>query len=54
VDIASFLWTELNVHAKRVLGEVDAFARAYGWSESEVLRMSRARRQSYLELIANE
>jgi hypothetical protein len=54
VDIASFLWTELNVYAKRLLSEVHAFARAYGWSESEVLRMSAGRRQSYLELIASE
>ena len=51
-DIASFLWTELSAWARRMLREVHALASVYGWSESEIVGMSPARRSIYLELIA--
>jgi hypothetical protein len=51
-DIASFFWTEISAQARRLLREVDALARAYGWGESEILGLSATRRQAYLELIA--
>jgi hypothetical protein len=51
-DIASFFWTEISAHARRLLHEVDALARIYGWSETEILGLSAVRRQAYLELIA--
>ena len=38
-DIASFLWREVDDWARRVLGEVDALARTYGWRESEITRL---------------
>lgn len=50
-DIAAFLWTEISALAKRLLIEVHALARAYGWRESDTLSMSAQRRQFYLELI---
>lgn len=49
LDIASFFWDELNAMAGRLLREVDALARRYGWSESEILSFSQARRSHYLE-----
>jgi hypothetical protein len=49
-DIGAYLWREVDAEARRLLVEVDALARAYSWSESEILRLSRARRQAYLEL----
>ncbi len=49
-DIASFLWAELSAQAKRLLGEVDALAHAYGWPEADILSLSAARRQAYLEM----
>jgi len=49
-DIAEFLWTEITTFARRLLREVDLLARAYGWSEREILTLSPARRQGYLEL----
>lgn len=49
-DIASYLWSELNVHAVRVLREVHSLATAYGWTEPEVLAVSPARRRRYLEM----
>jgi hypothetical protein len=52
-DIASFLWMEISAHARRLLREVDALARAYGWGEAEILGLSATRRQAYLELIGS-
>ncbi|TCV86759.1 hypothetical protein [Sulfurirhabdus autotrophica] len=49
-DIARFLWREIHAWAMRTLREVHSLARAYGWSESDVLMMSPTRRQMYLEL----
>lgn len=49
-DAAEYLWAEISARARRVLYEVDALARAYGWSEAEILSLSPARRASYLEL----
>jgi hypothetical protein len=38
--------------AERVLLDVHALARAYGWTESEVLRLTPARRSAYLQMAA--
>jgi len=51
-DIAHFFWNEIAAQARRLLREIDALARAYGWSEREILGLSVRRRQSYLELVA--
>lgn len=51
LDIASFLWSEIDARARRLLREVDALARAYGWSEEAVLALSEPRRSAYLELV---
>ncbi len=50
-DIASYLWRELDAWARRTLREVHKLARAYGWSESQVLALSPTRRRLYLELV---
>ncbi len=52
LDIASFLWQELALAVKRLLGEVHALAWAYSWSERDILAMSAHRRRLYLELLA--
>jgi len=49
-DIVAFFWAELAAQAKRLLSEVHALARAYGWREAEILGMSARRRQFYLEM----
>lgn len=49
-DIAAFLWREIDAWARRTLREVHALARAYAWSEQDVLALSPTRRQLYLEL----
>jgi len=52
VDVAGSLWTEVQRAAERSLTEVDALARAYGWSEDEVVNLSPVRRAAYLQLVA--
>jgi hypothetical protein len=50
-DVVSFFWSEICVQAKRLLREVHTLARAYGWREADILGMSTARRQFYLEMV---
>jgi len=50
-DILSFLWTELDAWASRVLDDVHRLASAYGWSESDILAMTSSRREAYLSRI---
>jgi hypothetical protein len=52
-DIAALLWSEVDAWARRVLLEVHALARAYGWRESEILALSAKRRFHYLKLAAS-
>jgi hypothetical protein len=52
-DAISFLWSDVTAGAERVLADVDALARAYGWSESEILAMSARRRAMYVERIGS-
>jgi hypothetical protein len=52
LDVPAFVWSEVDAWARRVLREVHALASAYGWSEREILDLTPARRQTYLELAA--
>lgn len=49
-DIASFFWTELETHAKRLLGEIYILARTYHWREQDILALTPVRRRWYLEM----
>ena len=49
LDIGAFVWVELRAHAHRLLREVDALARTYGWTEPEVLALDERRRAAYLD-----
>jgi hypothetical protein len=50
LDVASFVWAELAARAERLLGDVHALARAYGWREADVLGLSEVRRATYVAL----
>ena len=43
------VWSDLTDWVGRTLTEVHQLARAYGWSEAEILAMSGWRRRWYLE-----
>ncbi len=51
LDVMAYLWAEIDRWAHRLLGEVHILASAYGWSEADILALSAARRQAYLDLI---
>lgn len=51
LDVGEALSAELQRAAERTLTEVDALARAYGWTEAEVLQLSPVRRAAYLQLV---
>jgi len=50
-DIGSFLWAEIAAQARHLLRQVHWLATAYGWREDDILALSAARRQFYLEMI---
>ena len=52
LDVASFVWSEVEAEALRLLGEVHVLARAYGWREGDVLALSPRRRRLYLGMVA--
>jgi hypothetical protein len=51
LDIATYLWAEINAYAVRLLQEVHSLAGAYGWDEGRILGMSSQRRQWYLAMV---
>ncbi len=50
LDVAAFLWTEIDAWARRTLREVHLLATAYGWSERDILSLTPWRRQAYLTM----
>jgi hypothetical protein len=51
-DVLTVLWADVTRRARRLLQEVDALARAYGWREADVLALSPRRRSLYLEMVS--
>lgn len=51
LDVGAFVWAEIDAFARRTLHEIHTLASAYGWSESEILGLSAARRRVYLEMV---
>jgi hypothetical protein len=49
-DITTFFWAEIDAWARRLLREIHVLASTYGWTESEILPLSPARRQIYLAM----
>ena len=48
-DVPGFLWEEIDARARRLLDEVHVLAHTYGWDETQILRLSEARRHAYLQ-----
>jgi hypothetical protein len=51
LDLPSFLWSEIESRAKRLLLEIHTLASAYGWAEAAILAMSDVRRATYLQMV---
>jgi len=50
LDVAGYVLAEIEAHTSRLLAEVHGLARAYGWSERDILALGPRRRRRYLEL----
>ncbi|SIT01980.1 hypothetical protein SAMN05421759_11070 [Roseivivax lentus] len=50
-DALAFVWGEFEAAARRVVADVVALARGYGWREADILAMSALRRGLYLEAL---
>lgn len=50
-DIGALLWNEIDMRARSLLAEVHSIARAYGWTEPEILALSPQRRTAYLDMV---
>ena len=50
-DICSYLRSELDSWARRLLWEVHLLASAYGWRESDTLALSPRRRRLYVQMV---
>jgi len=51
LDIAAFLWSEIDAAARRALRDVHTLAAAYGWTEREILAIPAERRQLYMQMV---
>jgi len=52
LDAGELLWDEISSRARTLLADVHQLARAYGWSERDILALSSARRAVYLAMVA--
>lgn len=52
LDLGALIWEELAARARGLLLQVHQLARAYGWSEAEILALGDQRRAIYLDLVA--
>lgn len=51
LDVGEMVWQKVRAAAERVLLDIDVLARAYGWTEREVLRLNPLRRAAYLQMV---
>lgn len=51
LDLANYLWTEIEARARKILMDVHTLASAYGWSEAQILGLTEPRRALYLEMV---
>jgi hypothetical protein len=53
LDCGRLVWQKVQAAAERLLLDIDALARAYGWTEPDVLALSPIRRAAYVQMIAS-
>lgn len=51
LDVGEIVWLKIQAAAERLLLDIDVLARAYGWTERDVLRLSPLRRAAYLQMV---
>jgi uncharacterized C2H2 Zn-finger protein len=50
-DVIRWVWQYCEARADRLLQDIDAIARAYGWSEADILALSEQRHRRYVAMI---
>jgi hypothetical protein len=51
LNVGETVWLKVRAAAERILLDVDTLARAYGWTEREVLSLNPLRRAAYLQMV---
>lgn len=51
LDLAAFVWAEIEGQAKRLLLDIHTLASAYGWSEAEIVSLAPTRREFYVAMV---
>lgn len=51
LDCGQLVWQKVQMAAERLLLDIDVLARAYGWTEPEVLSLSAVRRAAYVQMV---
>jgi|SRR5579871_4646796 len=51
LDVTTLVLAELDAEGQQLLADVHLLARAYGWSEAEIVALSPERRRKYVELV---
>jgi hypothetical protein len=51
LDVPALVLAELDAEGRRLLADVHLLARAYGWSEGDVVALPPARRRRYVEMV---
>lgn len=51
LDLVSFVWTGIEARIRHLLFDIHILASAYGWSEADILSMSKNRRSMYIEMV---
>jgi hypothetical protein len=51
LDVAEVFWREIRTRAGLIVGDIHDLARAFHWTEAEILALSPKRRQTYLSLV---
>ena len=54
VDLANFIGRDVAAQLAGLTGEIDALARAYGWSEADILALPPVRRRRYVAMVRGE
>lgn len=51
LDVVEFTWSRVVAQAQVLLLDIDALARAYSWSEAEILALPPVRRRRFVDLV---
>jgi hypothetical protein len=51
LDLVSFIWNKIEARIRHLLLDIHILASAYGWSEADILAMSKNRRSMYIEMV---